>query len=83
VLTEQPGEASWPISGATFILMHQVQDKPAQAAGTLKFFNWTYENGDKTATELDYVPMPASVKDLVRKQWALLKDTTGKAIEMK
>lgn len=83
VLTEQPGEASWPISGATFILMHKVQDKPAQAAGVLKFFNWTYENGDKAATELDYVPMPASVKDLVRKQWALLKDTTGKAVEMK
>lgn len=83
VLTEQPGEASWPISGATFILMHKVQDKPAQAAGVLKFFSWTYENGDKAATELDYVPMPASVKDLVRKQWALLKDTTGKAVEMK
>ncbi len=83
VLTEQPGDTSWPISGATFILMHKVQDKPAQATGVLKFFSWTYENGDKTATELDYVPMPASVKDLVRKQWALLKDTTGKAIEMK
>jgi phosphate transport system substrate-binding protein len=83
VLTEQAGEASWPITGATFILMHKVQDKPAQAASVLKFFNWTYENGDKASTELDYVPMPASVKDLVRKQWALLKDTTGKAIEMK
>lgn len=83
VLTEQPGETSWPITGATFILMHKVQDKPAQASGSLKFFNWTYENGDKTATELDYVPMPASVKDLVRKQWALIKDTSGKAIEMK
>lgn len=83
VLTEQPGDASWPISGATFILMHKVQDKPAQASGVLKFFNWTYENGDKAATELDYVPMPASVKDLVRKQWTLIKDTSGKAIEMK
>jgi len=83
VLTEQPGEASWPITGATFILMHKVQDKPAQASGSLKFFNWAYESGDKTATELDYVPMPASVKDLVRKQWALIKDTSGKAIEMK
>jgi phosphate transport system substrate-binding protein len=83
VLTEQPGEAAWPITGATFILMHKVQDKPAQATGSLKFFSWTYENGDKSAAELDYVPMPASVKDLVRKQWALIKDTTGKAIEMK
>ena len=83
VLTEQAGEASWPITGATFILMHKVQDKPAQASGSLKFFNWAYEGGDKTASELDYVPMPAAVKDLVRKQWALIKDTTGKAIEMK
>ena len=83
VLTEQPGEAAWPITGATFILMHKVQDKPAQATGSLKFFSWTYENGDKSAADLDYVPMPASVKDLVRKQWALIKDTTGKAIEMK
>ena len=60
-----------------------MQDKPAQASGSLKFFNWAYEGGDKTASELDYVPMPPAVKDLVRKQWALIKDTTGKAIEMK
>jgi len=83
VLTEQPGEASWPITGATFILMHKVQDKPEQASGVLKFFNWAYEGGDKTASELDYVPMPAAVKDLVRKQWATMKDTAGKPIAMK
>src|SRR5690606_20569619 len=70
ILTNQPGAKSWPISSATFILMHKVQDKPAQAAGALKFFDWAYKNGDKTADELDYVPMPASVKAQVAKLWA-------------
>jgi len=83
VLTEQPGDGSWPITGATFILMHKVQDKPAQASAALKFFNWAYDQGDKTASELDYVPMPKAVKELVRKQWAGMKDTTGAAISMK
>jgi phosphate transport system substrate-binding protein len=62
VLTEQPGKESWPISGATFILMHKVQAKPEQAAAALKFFDWSYANGDKMAADLDYVPMPDSVK---------------------
>jgi phosphate transport system substrate-binding protein len=63
--------------------MHKVQDKPAQASAALKFFNWAYDQGDKTASELDYVPMPKAVKELVRKQWAGMKDTTGAAISMK
>jgi phosphate transport system substrate-binding protein len=84
VLTEQPGKDSWPITGATFILMHKLQDKPASATNTLKFFDWAYGNGDKMAEDLDYVPLPASVKDLVRKQWAdNLKDASGKAIATK
>ncbi len=81
VLTDQPGKDSWPLTGATFILMHKVQDKPAQAAATLKFFEWAYANGDKTAAELEYVPLPDSVKGLVHKLWASeIKDTAGKAI---
>ncbi|MCC9598083.1 phosphate ABC transporter substrate-binding protein PstS [Rubrivivax sp. JA1055] len=84
VLTEQPGKDSWPITGATFIMMHKAQDKPASAAASLKFFDWAYTNGDKMAEELDYVPLPASVKDLIRKQWATeLKDGAGKAIAFK
>ena len=84
VLTEQPGKDSWPITGATFILMHKAQDKPAQAANALKFFDWAYANGDKMADELDYVPLPPAVKDMVRKQWAdQLKDASGKAIAFK
>ena len=61
ILTNQPGKDSWPITGATFILMHKVQDKPMQATTTLKFFDWAYNQGDKTASNLDYVPMPDSV----------------------
>jgi flagellar motor protein MotB len=84
VLTDQPGKDSWPITGATFILMHKVQDKPVNAANTLKFFDWTFVNGDKMADDLDYVPLPASVKDLIRNQWASqLKDASGKTIAYK
>ena len=80
ILTNQNGKDAWPITGATFILMHKVQDKPANASATLKFFDWAYKNGDKTADDLDYVPMPASVKDVIRKSWAHIKDGAGKSI---
>ena len=80
VLTNQPGKESWPITGATFILMHKVQDKPEKAAAVLKFFDWSYKNGDKVADDLDYVPMPASVKDAIRKSWGQIKDSAGKTM---
>ena len=81
VLTGQPGKDSWPITAATFILMHKVQSKPVNATNSLKFFEWAYREGDKMADELDYVPMPDSVKQLVNKLWKdQLKDTSGKAI---
>ena len=83
ILTEQPGKDAWPISGATFILMHKVQDKPASATGSLKFFAWAYANGDKMADDLDYVPMPASVKAAIEKSWANIKDASGKTIAYK
>ena len=83
VLTEQPGKDSWPITGATFILMHKAQDKPAQATNSLKFFDWAYNNGDKMASDLEYVPLPDSVKTLVRAQWAQIKDASGKAVATK
>ncbi|MDR2219110.1 MAG: phosphate ABC transporter substrate-binding protein PstS [Methylobacillus sp.] len=81
VLTNQSGADAWPITGATFILMHKTQDKPAQAANTLKFFDWAYREGDKTAEGLDYVTMPDSVTALIRKSWEQIKDGSGKAIE--
>jgi phosphate transport system substrate-binding protein len=83
VLTEQPGKDSWPITGATFIMMHKAQDKPAQAANALKFFEWAYNNGDKMAADLEYVTLPDAVKTLVRKQWGDIKDTGGKAVAYK
>ena len=83
ILTNQPGKDAWPISGATFILMHAKQDKPANATEVLNFFSWTFANGDKTALDLDYVPMPDAVVAVIKKSWADIKDTSGKAIAFK
>jgi phosphate transport system substrate-binding protein len=83
VLTEQPGKESWPLTGATFILMHKLQAKPEQATASLKFFGWAYANGDKTAAELDYVPLPDSLKSLIHKQWGEIKDAAGKPVALK
>ncbi len=83
ILTDQPGKDSWPITGATFIIMHKAQDKPAQATNSLKFFDWAYINGDKMASDLEYVPLPESVKALSRRAWAEIKDSTGKPVATK
>ena len=83
VLTEQPGKDSWPLTGATFIMMHKLQEKPASATGALKFFDWAFNNGDKVAEDLEYVALPDAVKALVRKQWAEIKDASGKVIVYK
>jgi phosphate transport system substrate-binding protein len=80
ILTNQPGKDSWPITGATFIMMHAKQDKPAQAAAALRFFDWAFKNGDKVADELDYVPMPDAVKSTIRQQWAKIVDTSGSPV---
>ena len=83
ILTNQPGKDSWPISGATFILMHHTQDKPASASEVLKFFNWAYANGAKAAADLDYVPMPAAVVVAIQKSWGDIKDASGKTVSYK
>ncbi|HMV62282.1 MAG TPA: phosphate ABC transporter substrate-binding protein PstS [Rhodocyclaceae bacterium] len=80
ILTDKPGKDSWPITGATFILMHKVQDKPVQGGEALKFFEWAYHNGAKLATDLDYVPLPESTVKLIRASWAGIKDASGKAV---
>ena len=80
ILTNQAGKDAWPITGATFILMHKVQDKPAQAAEVLKFFEWAYKNGGKLADELDYVPLPESLVKLIHASWANVKDASGKPV---
>jgi phosphate transport system substrate-binding protein len=83
ILTNQPGATSWPISGATFIMMQKSQDKPQNATATLNFFNWAIMQGDKTAADLDYVPMPDSSKAAIRRAWGEIKDTSGKAVAFK
>jgi phosphate transport system substrate-binding protein len=80
VLIDQPGATAWPITGATFILLHKQQADAAKGKAVIGFFDWAYKNGDAAATQLDYVPLPAAVKDLVRKQWADIKDKNGQAI---
>ena len=80
VLTDQAAKDAWPMTGATFILMHVKQDKPQQAASALKFFDWAYANGDKMADDLDYVPMPDAVENIIRTQWRKITDSSGKGI---
>ncbi|HJV49900.1 MAG TPA: phosphate ABC transporter substrate-binding protein PstS [Noviherbaspirillum sp.] len=81
VLTDQAGKQSWPITGASFILMHKEQADPAKGKEVLKFFDWAYKNGDKMASELDYVAMPAQVVKLVQDAWkSQLKDASGKSV---
>jgi phosphate transport system substrate-binding protein len=69
LLLNQPGANAWPITGATFILVYKEQPNPQKAAAVLQFYDWAYKNGDSMAGQLDYVPMPAAVKTLIRKQW--------------
>ena len=80
ILTDQPGKAAWPITGATFILMHKMQDKPERAREALKFFEWAYKNGSNLASELDYVPLPDATTSLVLKSWSHIQDGAGKPI---
>jgi phosphate transport system substrate-binding protein len=80
ILTEQPGAASWPITAASFILMHAVPQDAANSAAALKFFDWAYKNGAKMAEELDYIPMPDNVVALSRGEWAKIKDSAGKPV---
>jgi phosphate transport system substrate-binding protein len=80
ILTDQPGKTAWPITGASFILMHVKQDKPQNAAEVLKFFAWAFANGGKLAEELDYVPLPVNVTKLIENAWKTqIKDASGKA----
>jgi phosphate transport system substrate-binding protein len=83
LIVNQPGKGTWPISTATFILMHLQQDKPAQATETFKFFTWAFKSGDKLAGDLDYVALPDSVIVAIEKSWATVKDTAGKPVALK
>jgi len=81
ILTDEPGKASWPITGATFILMHQTQTKADTAKEVLKFFDWAYKEGNQLALDLNYVPMPDAVVKLIHAEWKdKFKDTSGKSL---
>jgi phosphate transport system substrate-binding protein len=81
ILTNEPGKDSWPIVGATFILVYKNQDNAATAAEVLKFFDWAYTNGDKMASDLDYIPMPDNVVKMINAAWKKqIKDSKGNAI---
>ncbi|HUO23012.1 MAG TPA: phosphate ABC transporter substrate-binding protein PstS [Caulobacteraceae bacterium] len=81
LLLDQPGAASWPITAATFILVYKNQTNPASGKAVLSFFDWDYKNGDAAAEQLDYVPLPAPVKAMMRKQWAQeIKGPDGKPV---
>jgi phosphate transport system substrate-binding protein len=77
ILTDQPGADTWPIAGATFILVHK---QPANAANTmeaLKFFQWAFKNGDQLAANLDFVAFPEDVKQKVMASWSQVQGWTG------
>jgi phosphate transport system substrate-binding protein len=81
ILTDEPGRASWPITGATFILMHKSQADPAKAKEMLKFFDWAYRNGAAMALDLDYIPMPDDVVRLIQSAWkSQIRDPSGRSL---
>lgn len=81
ILSNQKGADSWPMTAATFILIHKQPADAAAATDALKFFDWAYKKGDKAAEELDYIPMPDGVVTMVEKTWAdNIKGTAGKPL---
>jgi phosphate transport system substrate-binding protein len=81
ILTNEPSKDAWPVVGATFVLLHVTQDKPAQGAETLKFFDWAFKNGSQAANDLDYISLPEQVVAEIRTQWkSKVKDVAGKAV---
>lgn len=81
ILANQPGDASWPMTAATWILVYAKPQDPAATADALKFFSWAYDKGDAMAAELHYVPMPDNVVQQIKQTWAAeIKDASGKAV---
>lgn len=80
VLTDQPGEQSWPITGASFILFYKNQQDMTTAKMVLNFFDWCYQNGDQMAEKLDYVPIPQNVVDMVEQTWAKQITANGQPV---
>ena len=80
ILTDQTGKESWPITGATFILMHKKQDQPERAKQVLNFFDWAYKNGGQLAESLDYIPMPPNAVAIFEDSWKQIVGPDGKPV---
>src|SRR5919202_3033310 len=80
VLTDQPGEKSWPITGASFILLRKTAEKPESARQALDFFGWAYRRGGGIAAAIDYVPMPDPVVGLIEATWETVKQPDGRPV---
>jgi len=70
VLTNQPGEATWPITGVTYILIHRNQADQNMGKELLNYFSWCYKDGAVTARKMEYVPMPDNVVEMIKQLWA-------------
>ena len=81
IITNSPGKDSWPIAATSFILMHKTQEKAANGHEVLKFFDWSFKNGQKMAEDLDYVPLPAALITQIESSWKKdIKDGAGKPV---
>jgi phosphate transport system substrate-binding protein len=81
LLTDQSGKDAWPITGASFILMHRQATDPLNSRAVLRFFDWSYKNGAKMSEDLEYVHLPPSVINLVQNHWrSQIKDKDGQSL---
>ena len=80
ILTNQPGDKAWPITGASFILLHKKAEKPEATREVLKFYDWAFKNGKQMAESLDYVPMPETVVQTIHASWKSISDASGKPL---
>ena len=80
ILTNQPSQNAWPLAAATFILVQKNPQNADSTKAALQFFDWAYTDGDDAAKNLDYVPLPDNVKQLIRKEWQKVVDKDGKPL---
>jgi phosphate transport system substrate-binding protein len=81
IITNSPGKDSWPIAASSFILLHTKNDKPQNAMQVMRFFDWSFRNGQKLAEELDYVPLPGALVAQIEAAWkSSIKDASGNAV---
>jgi phosphate transport system substrate-binding protein len=78
--TDRPGTESWPVTGASFILVGKSPGDARNTAQVLRFFDWALHQGEPIARELDYVPVPGAVVEQLPALWGTLRDSTGKRL---